>query len=61
MILPLALVERWPSDYDGEKPISTKIKNNFSGIEEALQQTTREALLLYHEIALLTEYYVKIQ
>jgi hypothetical protein len=56
MILPLALVERWPSEYDGEQPVRTNIKNNFSNIEEALQQTTREALLLYHEIGLLIKY-----
>ena len=56
MILPLALVERWPSEYNGEQPDRTKIKNNFSNIEAALQQTTREALLLYHEIGLLIKY-----
>ena len=56
MILPLALVERWPSEYDGEQPTRTEIKNNFSTIEEALQQTTREAVLLYHEICLLLKY-----
>jgi len=56
MILPLALVERWPSEYDGEQPIRTKIKNNFSTIEEALKETTREAVLLYHEIVLLQKY-----
>jgi hypothetical protein len=56
MILPLALVERWPSEYDGERPTRTEIKNNFSTIEEALKETTREAVLLYHEIVLLQKY-----
>jgi hypothetical protein len=49
----LALVERWPSDYDGEKPDRTEIKNQFETIEQALKTTTQKSLLLYREIKLL--------
>ena len=56
MILPLALVERWPSDYDGEKPDRTEIKNQFETIEQALKHTTHESLLLYREILLLEKH-----
>ena len=56
MILPLALVERWPSDYDGKKPDRTEIKNQFETIEQALKHTTHESLLLYREILLLEKH-----
>lgn len=58
MILPLALVERWPSEYDAdnERPINAQIKEKFETMEEALAHTTRQATLLYYEICLLERF-----
>lgn len=51
--LPTALVERWPSKYIDGKADNEYYQKIFPNIEVALKNTTREALLLYHEICLL--------
>lgn len=53
MELPTALVERWPSKYSRGATNYDHYQKIFPTMEAALKHTTREALLLYHEICLL--------